>query len=766
MNDKILSIWNKVLDKTIENFPNIANRYIFIFDNTGKIIHISQGLQNDLKLTDISNLYIFDIIDITNDNDIYKILKDVLSGNTSVTFIGNNNKKIKVRAFTEKGNIANVNVYLCFAVPIMDIEPSNFYSSEVIVHDLEKISDITRNGIIVWDKDEEFFSINNHFYYLLGCEPLEFKPNYENLKKKIHKDYAGLIEKKLQNLWNDKQPYVDEEILMRHKSDEYFWVQLRARVAEWDKNQVPTKLLIIFSDIVKFKRRETELIQQIEKFERLSDFPYAGTFIININNIILDVNEEILKFTDYEKSKLIGADFFDFFPAEYHAIISEQIKNQNFIPIEIKIIKCDNSLAKIEFSISKYLFEGQITYYVSIRPVTDRIKHEMELLEAKLKAEENSKLKTAFLSNMSHEIRTPINGILGFLDLLKTPSLSNSERNEYIDIINNRSLMLLKIIDDIVDLSKIEAGQMKLALEEFDLIKLLNSTYKVFNKLKTSMGKKSIELRLSLPESVKSENIIADPIRLQQINANLINNALKFTHNGYIEFGYNVKSSDYLEFFVNDTGIGIPKNELEHIFERFWQFENTTRKKYKGSGLGLPISKGLIDLMGGKIQVDSEYHKGTTFKFTIPYKKSQKKSQKPTNNIEEEIKFEWLGKNILLVEDDEINMKYLQLLLKPTKANILSANNGQQAIDICNDNNDINIILMDIQLPVIDGFEALAEIKKINKNIPIIAQTGFALNEEKEKCLQAGFNNYITKPINKNLLFDIINNEFEESDKS
>lgn len=372
--------------------------------------------------------------------------------------------------------------------------------------------------------------------------------------------------------------------------------------------------------------------------------------------------------------------------------------------------------------------------------------------ELKEKAEESDKLKTSFLSNMSHEIRSPMTAILGFSALLEKTELSQEKKNRYISYINNSGSTLMQIINDIIDISKIEAQQLKLYLSEFNLRVILLEIKEVFEQ-QVAQGKKNVQLILNEDIPDKDFKIYTDPQRIKQIFFNLLGNALKFTSTGNIQFGFTIVN-DYIQFYVKDTGIGIPEDKKAIIFERFGQANDLFFKNAKGTGLGLAISKNLVEMMGGKIWVESDINIGTTFYFTIPYTPISYTNPIEPKIIIPEVAVDLSNKTILIVEDEEINYIFFYELLSTKKIKTTWVRNGQEALKLLSGNNNYDLILMDIMMPIMDGVEAMQKIKQLNKKTPpIIAQTAFAMIEEKEKYLALGFDDYIAKPINIKELF-------------
>ncbi|MBN1599308.1 MAG: tetratricopeptide repeat protein [Bacteroidales bacterium] len=371
-------------------------------------------------------------------------------------------------------------------------------------------------------------------------------------------------------------------------------------------------------------------------------------------------------------------------------------------------------------------------------------------------AEDSDKLKSAFLANMSHELRTPMNAIIAFSNFLREPNLTEEKKNEYLDHITLAGDSLLRLIDDIIDIAKIEAKQLKIMISPTNISRLLRELYKVFTELKS---KNNYTVNLNLRIDTKNDYIInTDAFRIKQILINLIDNALKYTREGFIEFGL-TEVAKGVELYVKDTGIGIPKEKHTKIFERFLQLESEHGKKFGGTGLGLAISKNLAELLGGDIRVESEMDKGSTFYVFIPVDNIRKvevaKDALVTNPLLDGRTYNWESITILVAEDEELNYKVLDSCLSKTKAKVIRAFNGEAAVELCK-KEKIDIVLMDIQMPVMDGYKATYEIKKLNKNMPVIAQTSFAMSNEKEKCIDAGCDDYITKPLDlDNLLSKI-----------
>lgn len=387
--------------------------------------------------------------------------------------------------------------------------------------------------------------------------------------------------------------------------------------------------------------------------------------------------------------------------------------------------------------------------------ISERKFMEGELIKAKDKAEESDRLKSAFLANMSHEIRTPMNGILGFSELLKTPNLSGEEQQEYISIIEKSGTRMLNIINDIVSISKIEAGMTEVTIGESDINEQLDYIYTFF---KPEVEGKGMRLILKNPLPLETCLVDTDKEKIFAVLTNLVKNAIKYSEKGTIELGYTLEG-EYLKFYVADSGIGIDAHRQEAIFERFIQADVSDKKALQGAGLGLAISKAYVEMLGGKLWVTSEKNIGSTFFFTIPYITEDKKTMAMSEGDSDHT-LQVRNLKILIVEDDEMSDLLMTITLEEISRETLHAKNGLDAIKICHTNPDIDLILMDIKMPGISGYEATREIRQFNKKVPIIAQTAFGLLGDKEKAIEAGCNAYIKKPITTEKLFALIQTLF------
>lgn len=520
-------------------------------------------------------------------------------------------------------------------------------------------------------------------------------------------------------------------------------------------------------DITERKQAEIEL----RKLSRAVEQSPVSIIITDLNGTIEYVNEKFLEVTGFLKSEVIGQNprilKSGEMPAEDYKMLWQTITSGKEWKGELHNKKKNGELFWEQVSISPILnSKGRITHFLSVKEdITQRKQTEMELIQAKEKAEESDRLKTSFLCNMSHEIRTPMNAIIGFASFLQEHELPESKRHEYSKIIMDRTYDLLRIVEDILDISKIEVGQLTIIESQTNLAEIMNEILN-YHKLKLSTQKirQEVQITLSIPVDLKYLVIETDGQRLRQILLNLLDNAFKFTKKGFIDFGCKVTTNNELLFHVKDSGIGVPENKQEIIFDRFRQAEDLmTARKYGGTGLGLSIVKGLVTLMNGKIWLESEVNVGTTFYFTLPLKLRTMDRKAKDENAPLPVK-SWKGKVILIVEDDEANAKYLKYALADKGAEILIAYNGHEVLSLVKDHPNINLILMDIRLPDTNGLILTKLIKKNNPKIGVIAQTAYASSKDIEDCLSAGCNDYISKPINLSILIKSVDRALFEVD--
>ena len=397
-----------------------------------------------------------------------------------------------------------------------------------------------------------------------------------------------------------------------------------------------------------------------------------------------------------------------------------------------------------------------VDHIISItRDITERKEYQEQLENARVRAEESDRLKTAFLANISHEVRTPMNAILGFSDMLMNTNIGESNKNEYIKLINKSSHNLLRIINDIIDFSMIETGQLQVFKNVCSVNGILDDLLATFNQFKIIEGKGHLELFLSKKLKRQYNFIISDEERIKQIMTNLIGNAIKYTEKGKIYFGCEIKNgsskSNMLEFFVEDSGIGIHQDNHDVIFERFRQLDDSNTRRYGGNGLGLSISKQIANLLEGDIRLKSEPGEGSTFYFSIPFTISERPDT-ALKNQDFNAAFSWKSKSIIVAEDVMSNFYLIKSMLEDTEVNISWAKNGKEVLEIIKGNPAFDLILMDVRMPIMNGYEATGEIRKFNQSIPIIALSANALQGDVETSIRQGCNDHLSKPVNLDTL--------------
>ena len=513
--------------------------------------------------------------------------------------------------------------------------------------------------------------------------------------------------------------------------------------------QSANKMIIEIKNSQKKKREEEAL------FERLFESAPEAIALIGNNKKIVKVNTAFTKLFGYSKEELINQNVDDF-------IVPEELKEQakkyyqriiKGLDIEAEEIRIRNDQSKVFVSIlaTPITFsKGQLGVYVIYRDITQQKETERILHEAKIKAEESDRLKSAFLTNMSHEIRTPMNAITGFSNLIINRELSEKDKLEYLNIINKSSNNLLEIIDNIIDVSKLEAENLVVNKVKCNINTILDELYIDFHKLKKERKLNRVDLILRKDIRTNDFEVITDPKRFKQIFTNLLDNAFKFIEKGKVEFGYTLDNNNLI-CFVKDTGIGISREHTKYIFEPFRQADDSSTRKFGGTGIGLTLTKKLVELLGGKIHVEAEKNKGANFYFNIPFELPKKEVVTKTNlphNIN------WENKNILIAEDVETNYQFLKTLLEKTHATVSWARNGQELIEMVEKDNHYDLILMDIQMPKVNGHKAFKHLQNKGFKIPVIAQTAYAMENEINEIKNLGYNDYIIKPIQINKLFE------------
>jgi len=601
-----------------------------------------------------------------------------------------------------------------------------------MINNFDKLLEYITIGASLHDEFGNFIYVNPVF-----CKTFNTNNSKVNLSK---------FNDKLFNINIDNNITVIDYLNINYKKIDNYTIKIRDNnISKFIKiNSISIKngkdyYILTYEDI-------TDSINYSFLYEQIFKNIKTGIMIIDVddynNFTIKNINPYGSTICNLNKNKVINKNIKNIsFPDVNGVNLTNHIKEvwKTNKEIDLKFAKCiyNDNIKWKNISIHK-IQTGEII--VLFDDVTD-------IIEYRQRIEQSDKMKTNFLSNMSHEIRSPINAIVGFLDLLDELTDKNNEQaNNYIDIVKNNSKNLIKLIDDILDMSKIEEGKISINKTNFyvnSIIKeIYDSNYKFIND----------EIEFNLHINDDDVIIFADEFRFKQVITNLLNNSVKFTKKGSIDIGY-IKNKNYVTFYVKDTGIGIKDDDKDLVFKRFHKVEY---KSKIGSGLGLTISKDLIKLMNGDMWFESTYGKGTTFYFKLPTinKTENKKISKIKNKIDN---LDLYGKKILLVEDVEFNIKLLKSYLDPTRATIITAENGNDALIKYNEYKEsLDLILMDIQIPEMDGNEVTQIIRTIDERIPIIAQTAYAIREETEQIMQNGFNDLIKKPIRKDELLEIL----------
>jgi PAS domain S-box-containing protein len=548
----------------------------------------------------------------------------------------------------------------------------------------------------------------------------------------------------------------DAEYRFLHKDNSVVWVIGNA-VPELIDNKTIGYVGTI-TDNTERKLAEKTLQESEERYHRIFENVQDLYYETSMDGTVLEVSPsiQILSHNQYTREDLIGKSMFGFYSSSEDRLsfLSALEKKGKVNDFEVTLRNKDGSL--IPCSISAKISvdqQGKPEKIIgSMRDISERKLIELDLINAKDKAEESDRLKTAFLHNISHEIRTPMNAIVGFSDLILDPDLESETRNDFLHTIVESSNQLLSIITQIVSMATLEAGQEKIYEKELSL----NSILKIlFDQFHSEAVKKNISLKYKTSLRENEDIIKTDETKLIQIISNLLGNAIKFTKKGSIDYGYVIKNK-YLEFYIKDTGIGIPEDMHEIIFERFRQVETTLARDYEGSGLGLSISKAYVELLGGKIWLTSNLGEGSVFYFTITYNKvSLNRIQE--NGVIENYRDKLKKTLTLLVAEDEINnFKLLEFYLSNINILVIHAANGSEAVEICKTNKQINLVLMDLKMPVMDGFEATKRIKEFWPDLPIIAQTAYVRDFDKTKAIASGCIDFISKPFKKEELLTMI----------
>ncbi|MHC1774239.1 MAG: cache domain-containing protein [Lentimicrobium sp.] len=515
---------------------------------------------------------------------------------------------------------------------------------------------------------------------------------------------------------------------------------------------------------LKALEKEQSLLRSL--IDSIPDF----IFFKDVNSNYVGCNKAFADFLGMTEKSIIGHNDFDLFTKEsaeiYHTndrkILGDKIPIRN----EEWTVFPDGSRRLLDTVKVLYTdVRGEVLGIMALsRDITEKEEIQEQFRAAKEKAEESDRLKTAFLANMSHEIRTPMNSIIGFSTLLGEDYLSESEKAEYIQHINHSGESLLNLIDDIIDIAKIEAGQLTVTSESYSLSELMEELQTTYTELIVRKFKTQINLIVEPVILPFGNTIMTDPFRLRQVISNLVFNAMKFTNQGSITYGFRHEGDDIL-FYVRDTGIGIAEENQGIIFNRFRQAQNAGKKHYGGTGLGLAISQHIIELLGGKIWVESKLGQGSVFYFTIPYKPVDKQHSDLDPKLRERALFyDWNEKTMLVVEEVDSNFNYISAALSRTGIQLIRAVGGKAGVEISLSDTLIDLVLIDVSLSEMDGYAAAKEIKRNRPLVPVVAQIAYSSQEVTERCQEAGCDEYISKPVKFNVLMNVLSKYLDKKE--
>ena len=620
----------------------------------------------------------------------------------------------------------------------------------------------SKAGTWDWNIAENTFYWSPEFLAVFGF-PEDQKPGFESWTSRLHPDDVEAASHRIQEcIANQTDLINDYRIVLPNK--EIRWI--RATGKTYYENNIPVRMTGLCQDITELKKSEQELLLAKEKAEQ-NEKKYQMLFNtlsegVALNEIVYNEDHEMVDYRIIEVNKayytasgIEGIDVVGCLATQLYGMSSE------FIKAFWQEHKKKTTTAYTEFanetntkfyyiSTSPFVDDTFVTSFIDITAIKQAekaLKEQNEILiTAKEQAEESNHLKTAFLQNISHEIRTPMNAICGFADLLGKPELSEERRNRFVTIIKNNASQLLSIVTDILTISSLETKQEKANISKVDLNTLIQDLLAVF---KPQAHHRNLSLYAKAGLTGRESVVLTDQTKVTQVLTNLISNALKFTHSGSVEFGYSLNphnETKELLFYVKDSGIGIQPEQLGQIFERFVQADVSINRHYGGTGLGLSISKGFVEILSGRIWVESSPGNGSAFYFTIPYLPSE---ETPAGN---KPKAQYSGKGTILVaEDEQYNYLLIQEVFSDSEIELIHAKDGQETLEKFKSNDGIGLVLMDIKMPFMNGDECAKKIRALRPEVPIIAQSAYALDHEIEQYGSI-FDAYIKKPIEVNEL--------------
>jgi PAS domain S-box-containing protein len=516
----------------------------------------------------------------------------------------------------------------------------------------------------------------------------------------------------------------------------------------------------VLRDVTEKNRNEMLLIESEERFQQITNISDFVIWEVDAQGTYTYLSHAAKKVIGYDPNYLIGRiKYYDLAPQEIREKFKKESMNvfkekRGFKNLINQLVCADGKIITVRTNGLPILGEkGELLGYRGIdEDITQQIQIETELIKSKEHAEESDRLKSAFLMNMSHEIRTPMNGIMGIIQLLQADHIQDDEKNQFMEILKKSGQRLLKTLDDILEISKIESGALQSSIAEANMEELMKDCFDFNLPLAKEKG---LDLILNQYTKDKQAIVSTDRSKIEKILCNLINNAVKFTDQGRIEFG-NYVEGNRLIFFVKDTGIGIPETRQQQIFDRFVQAESAETRSHEGSGLGLTICKAYAESLSGSLKFESQEGKGTSFFFEVPYTPLSKDIITNVQKVNDKVDMNSNSSLILIAEDEDINYLMITKMLRSSNYTFIRAYDGKECVDLAQSNPDVALIMMDIKMPVMNGMDATRAIRKFNPDIPIIAQTAHAFVGEKEKIMDSGCTDYISKPIEQQELAKMV----------
>ena len=624
------------------------------------------------------------------------------------------------------------------------------------VHDQSEISNIALRLSMVDENLGDYENALKHYK--------QYSSNKDSVFSKDNSIKMANVEKKLALALKDKQIEIQKLAIDKKNT------QIITQIALF----ILMLLLVVLISYLYHRQKDNRILKENEmKYRFLFENNPQPMFIYELDTLkFIEINKAAIDHYGYSKEEFLGLSFMalqhqadiPLFLTEIEKIRAN--KEANFTG-EWRHLKKNGELINAELHGQTVISKGRNGQHILVLDITEKKKLVEDLMVAKKRAEESDQLKTAFLNNISHEIRTPFNGILGFLNLIQNESVDEEEKSAYFNIVNQSAARLMNTINDIIEVSQIQSGQIKLKFKDFNINSLIDNLYV---NLRVGAERKGLQFETKMPAVMIQ--MTSDYEKLYSILSNLVVNAIKFTKNGSLQIGYHLnKNRDFnsdlidqngerqstITFFVKDTGIGIAKDKQQLIFQRFMQVETSNTRHFEGSGLGLFIVKAYVEMLGGEILIESDPGNGSLFHFTLPILAGADNKTLPAFSTDDQLtklvkdKFQ-----ILVVDDDQYSAKLISIILRKIGIEIINVDSGLKAIEICQKMPGINLILMDIKMPDLDGYETVRLIRQFNTNLIIIAQSAYTTLGEREKAILVGCNEYISKPINKNELINLI----------